>query len=153
MSTPRAVLALSILLLAPVAIAGKKGEPKQATTEEARPSELESYRHTQMESMGKHMKMLSMVAKGNVDVPGDALAHAQALHAAGQSLTVIFPEGDGNPKIDADREGFEDAAQAYIDATAALVQAAESGDMASVKAAMSGVGPTCGACHDGYRVD
>ncbi len=146
MSTPRVVIALTILLLAPVAVASK-------TTQTAVDPDLDTYRHTQMESMGKHMKMLSLIAKGRVDRPQDALGHAQALHAAGESMSGLFPAGQANPKIEADREGFEAASRGYLDATAALVTAAESGELPAIQSALSQVAPTCGACHDGFRVD
>lgn len=120
------------------------------------------YRETMMSSLGKHMKLTSMIVRGEIDRPGDRLGHAKALHAASKDMASLFPEGTGpdvvptsesKPEVWTDRPGFEAAVAAYAEATTKLVEAAKSEDDEAFKAAFQAVGKQCGACHNGYRID
>lgn len=51
------------------------------------------------------------------------------------------------------RDSFEKHTQDLTDASAALMKAAASGDEAAIKKAISGVGRTCGGCHDNFKQD
>lgn len=125
------------------------------------PGVVVEYRETLMEGMAKHMKMSGMVVKGAIDRKADLVGHARALHAASQSIPDLFPEGTGpdaiksesKPEIWTDRDGFLAANTTYAEATAKLVEVAESGDFDAFKAQFGQVGKSCGGCHDGYRVD
>jgi cytochrome c556 len=71
-----------------------------------------------------------------------------------------FPHGSGpqagvqtraRPEIWSDRGGFERAGAALLVAARALNRAAQSGDVAAVRAAMPALTRACSACHDDYR--
>ena len=119
------------------------------------------YRQVTMQAMGKHMKLSSMIVKGDVDRSKDAVAHAMALQKAGKTMLALFAEGTGpdvtktkaKAEVWSDRDGFEAAVKAYTDATTAYLEAAESGDLEAMKAKFGGVGKSCGGCHDSYEQD
>jgi cytochrome c556 len=123
---------------------------------------LVDYRHNFYESMGKHMKLSSMIVQGKVDAPADMLLHAQALHGAAKSMGNLFPAGTGPdafPKTEAlatiweDPAGFQAAIAAFDAESAKLLEVAQAGDLAGFKAQFPKVGATCGGCHDRFRED
>jgi cytochrome c556 len=72
-----------------------------------------------------------------------------------------FPAGSGpeagvktgaKPEIWSDAAGFATAVTGLQAATAKLAAAANSGDLAAVKAQVPATGGACKACHDKYRV-
>lgn len=172
-------LLLPALLLASPALAGKKKDkpaeapPAAAPAAEApaaAPAAVEpgiqaiyDYRHEVYESLGKHMKALSMIVKGQVEArPKDMVAHATALNQVSLIIPDLFPDGTGPdvvPDTEAlstiwtDRAGFDAAAATFQTESAALVQVAGSGDLDAFKAQFGKVGQSCGGCHDGYRKD
>ena len=120
------------------------------------------YRQNLYGSMGKHMKLSSMIVQGKIDAPADMLLHAQALHGAAKSLPNLFPAGTGPdafPKTEAlpaiweDAAGFQAAIDAFDAESAKLVELAQAGDVAGFKAQFPKVGATCGGCHDSFRKD
>jgi len=125
------------------------------------PQNLVKYRGQVMGAMGKHMKMSSMIIKGEVDRTKDAAYHAESLDKTAKILMALFPEGtgpdavktDAKAEVWSDSEGFKAAVKAYSDATAQYVEVASSGDMAAIKSAFGQVGKSCGGCHDSYKVD
>lgn len=56
-------------------------------------------------------------------------------------------------KIWEDMDEFQEKAQALTDASAAALAAIATGDEGAAKNALSGVGRTCGGCHDDFRVE
>jgi cytochrome c556 len=149
----RTVLALAFatLALSPLAWSGDE-KPAHPTV---------AYRHTLFEAAAKHMKMSGMIAKGEIDRPGDMLVHATALQGLSQDLVSLFPAGTGpdQAKTDAKAEiwskpaQFATAATAFKDATAGLVDAAKTNDKAKFGAALGKVGESCGGCHETFRAE
>lgn len=160
------LIVLATLVAAP-AQSGKKSkeapaEPAPAAAPAPEGQKMADYRHNLFESLGKHMKLSSMIVKGQVDLPADMKLHAHALHGAALSIPNLFPEGtdpasveetDALPSIWEDPEGFKAATQKFQDATAKLVEAADAGDLNAFKASFGAVGASCGNCHRSYRKD
>lgn len=104
--------------------------------------------------------------KANVEGTYDAAqvkAAANAIDAAANSgLGALFGPGTdkaiGEQKTAVKPELFQNGAEVgklardWAAASAELVKAAESGDVAAVKAAQGKVGGTCKACHDQFKV-
>lgn len=151
-------LALLPLLLLPVTVVAEDQAQVQGE-----PAAISKYRHNAYEGMAKHMKVLGMVAKGQVTLPqADLVAHTKALQSTGPLMKGWFPKGTGPAagvptdalqEVWKDRPGFEAAVDKYIAATDTLVAKAEAGDMKSIGLAVKNVGKTCGGCHDGFRKD
>ncbi len=116
-----------------------------------------SYRLKVMSAVGAHMGSIGAVLKGEVSFSGHVADHARALHAASMMTADIFPPGSGDGETRAKAEiwqkwaDFEKAVKAFQDATGKLVEAADSGDMAAVGAAMGNLGQSCGGCHKPFR--
>lgn len=147
------------------ALSGKKKnapEPAEPAMAPEAAQAIADYRHNLFESMGKHMRLSSMLVKGKVDAPGDMVLHAQALHSSAASIPNLFPKGtdpgsvqktDALMSIWEDPEGFKTAVSNYEAATAKLLELAKAGDAEGFKAQFGKVGATCGGCHDSYRKD
>lgn len=153
-----------VSILAVPALSGKKDKEAEMAPamDPASAASIVDYRHSLFESMGKHMKLSSYIVKGKVDRKDDMLLHAQALHGASLSIPHLFPAGTGPdafPKTEAlpsvweDADGFAQAAKNFEEASAKLVEVAQSGDLDAFKAQFGAVGKTCGGCHDGFRKD
>ncbi len=118
------------------------------------------YRQAVMGGLGAHMGAMSRIVRGEVDFAEHALGHAQALDALAGMIVDATPEGsmEGADNralavIWEDWDGFVAAAESTQEATAALVAAAEGGDLAAIGEAFGAVGQSCGACHDTYRAE
>lgn len=121
------------------------------------PDEAIKYRLLVMSSLGDHIGAIAAVLKGKVAHKSHILGHARAMQAASLMLDDIFPADSdfgltrAKPEIWQQPEKFMAAIRAFQDASAVLVQAAETGDMAAVGAALGGVGKSCGGCHKPFR--
>ena len=87
-------------------------------------------------------------------------SNALALETAARRVAGMFPKGSGAeseekttalPTIWAKPRDFKVANDKLVAAARAVQLAAATGNMERVKAAVSGVGPTCKGCHDGFR--
>ncbi len=156
---------MSPLLVAAVlwssAEAADPAQPNEAVQGE--PAAVIEYRHQAFQGMGKHLKAVSMAAKGRVTLPQkDLLLHTKALARAAQLLPGWFPPGTGAAKesksdalsaIWTNASGFQEAAGAFQTATKALVAVAEAGEADGLLPAVKKVGASCGGCHDAFRKD
>ena len=85
--------------------------------------------------------------------------YAKALHESAKTVTTIFKQDTrGTAKKNRAKDeiwtkwgDFEKAAQEFVDASAQLVAATESGDMGKVRAVMKTTGKSCGGCHKPFR--
>jgi cytochrome c556 len=120
-----------------------------------------SYRHEVFESLGAHMKALSMHVKGEVDRPADREAHAKAILEMSKIVPGLFPAGTGpdvvksteaKAEIWTDAAGFQAAAQAFRAEAEKLVAVANTTNKDEFKGQLGKVGQSCGGCHDKYRV-
>jgi cytochrome c556 len=122
------------------------------------PEDALDYRKAVMTALRGHIGAASMIARGLVENDGHLVGHARGLHAGAKELSRIFQEGsnvgesEALPVIWEDAEGFAAAIAAMEEATAAFVEAAESGDGEAIGAAFRNVGMGCRGCHDNYRV-
>ena len=116
-----------------------------------------SYRQKVMSAIGAHMGSIGAVLKGEVSFTGHVAGHARSLQAMSMVAADIFPPGSGDGETRAKAEiwtksaDFEKALKAFQDASGKLVEAADSGDMAAVGAAMGNLGQACGGCHKPFR--
>ncbi|MDR2209504.1 MAG: cytochrome c [Azoarcus sp.] len=104
--------------------------------------------------------------KANLDGTYDAAQVKAAANAiasvAGSGLGALFTPGTekaiGDQKTTVKPELFQKGAEVgklagdFAAASAELVKAADSGDVAAVKAAHGKVGATCKACHDKFKI-
>jgi cytochrome c556 len=144
---------LSTVIVGLLAV-GLLGATARATGE---PDNLIKYRQTVMSGIGAHIGAIAAVVKGEVPYAGHVAEHARALHAASLMVPDLFPPDSdfgitrAKPEIWEKWAEFETAIKAFQDASATLAEAANSGDMAAVGAALGGVGKSCGGCHKPFR--
>ena len=62
-------------------------------------------------------------------------------------------KSDALPKVWTERAAFEKRIDDLTVASEKLVKMSTSGDEAAIKAAIGGVGKTCGGCHDDFKKD
>ena len=121
------------------------------------PANVIAYRQKVMSGMASHIGAIAAVLKGEVSYAGHIAGHARAMQAASTMLPDIFPPGSGvgetraKPEIWQNWTKFETGIKALQSALARLVEAAESGDMGAIGAALGGVGDGCGGCHKPFR--
>ena len=116
-------------------------------------------RQALMTSQGVHLGALAAIAKGEAPFTELANGHAFAILKISGAITGMFPEGSGSGDTRAKAEIWSDWAkfeQAAADLTAAaggMVEAAKTGDPATIGAALGKVGATCGGCHKPFRTE
>jgi len=117
-------------------------------------------REKAMKTMGKNMKAMMKMAKG--ETPFDAAQfteHAKAVAGeANKDLVALFPADtdmgtDAKPEIWTNMDDFKARAADLKEKANALVAAAETGDQAKMTAAQGDVGKVCGGCHKKYKED
>lgn len=116
-------------------------------------------RHENYEKIGDAMKGITRELRG--DNPDLARIRAEAATIAGLAPQVPgwFPAGTGpdvgkteaKAEIWQKPEDFAAKAKAFNDAALAFNAAAQSGDLAAIRAAHADLGKSCKACHDLYR--
>ena len=116
-------------------------------------------RHEGMEAVGKANKTLRReLAAGSPNLATIRGASATMATLASRS-SRWFPKGTGpdvgktgaKPEIWQKPADFAEKSRAFEAATKQLDAAAQSGDVAVIKAAFGEVGKTCKSCHDPYR--
>ena len=143
-----------VLTVAVLAVALFAAAAAQATGD---PDEAIKYRQMVMSSLGSHIGAIAAVLKGKVAHNGHILGHAKAMQAASRMLDDIFPDDSdfgltrAKPDIWQQPGKFKTVKKAFQDASVVLVQAAESGDMGAIGAALGAVGKSCGGCHKPFR--
>ena len=144
MNKPTLFLAMAVAM-APMAV--------QADEED-----IIKYRQAEMKAMKAHMKSLGFIVKGKVPFADEAQGHADAMADLLANMTAMFPEGSdfgadttAAAAIWEDPETFAARAEDAAKAGQTLAQAAASGDMAKLGAAMGAVGKSCKGCHKAFR--
>ena len=116
------------------------------------------YRQSTFKMVGQHFGVMADMVKGKVEYDADAFAkNAEAL----AMLSQLAPNGfavegtheDSRAKkaIWEDKEDFAEKVTAFQTASAALAEAAKTGDADKAKAAFGDAGKTCKGCHTDYR--
>lgn len=147
----RTLLALLCLSLAPAAISA-----------EPTPAAITAYREVEMSALGKHMKAINILTKGELDRPAYAAGHADAIAAIARTLGELFPAGTGpgvqGIKTEAKAEiwskptEFAAAVTAFQTESAKLSELSHGTDFAAFTAQVGVVGKSCGSCHDSFKI-
>ena len=139
-------LTLTVGLLASAAYANGKHEND---------SNEVKYRHTVMEAMGNQFGAIVMVFTKRVDQPDNLKVHAKALADTATVASTLFPPGseggEALPIIWEEPDRFAAAMDDLVKKTAALSDAADSGDQAAMAAAFKAAGESCKGCHERYK--
>ena len=115
------------------------------------------YRHDVMEAMASHFAALAAIFTGRVDRPGQLEAHAEALAMTAAMTGSLFPAGSEGgaalPLAFEEPDGIAFGAEKIKTATAALAEAAASGDKGAIAKAFKTAGDGCKGCHDRYKAE
>lgn len=127
------------------------------------PQDLEAVmraRHDHYEEMGRAMKgITSQLKAGSPDVPV-IQRHAGTIAGFGPQLLGWFPEGTearegrrtrAKAEIWSDAATFRAAAQRFEQAAGAFNQAAQTGNVEQIRAALPALRQSCSNCHDRFR--
>lgn len=158
-NSPRSILHALILLAAVASASPALAKAPKSTPESEAAKPMVTYRMVLMEDMAKTMKLANMVASGQVDRTGDLAAYAAALQSA--PVGEVFPAGTGPDVVKTwakatlwtDPEGFAKVVKTYEEKAAAVSAAAQSGDMAAAKTALTDLDASCDGCHNLYRTE
>ena len=118
-----------------------------------------TYRNRVMDGVRASMGSMSDILKGKVPYNDLMLNYAKTMHEYSQTVTTIFKQDTrGTDKKTRAKDEiwenwaeFEQKSQDFVDASAAMVAAAESKDMSQMGAAMKTLGGSCGGCHKPFR--
>lgn len=111
-----------------------------------------------MKTMGKSFGPIIPIIKGESQDLEAAGAAATAMNEAVVESLTLFVEGTANGEVPGSRSKpdvwtksaeFKKAADDLIAASAALADAAKTGDVDQFKAAFQPLGAACGGCHEG----
>lgn len=126
--------------------------------QDMRPDRAIKYRQGIMQAQGWQMGVLSQMAKGDIPYNKDHAVRAATFvnELVKMSWEGYVPVSDtGNtkakPEIWKDKAKFDKYAQEVQAETPKLVAAANSGDVAQLRTALSAVGKVCNNCHDDFR--
>jgi cytochrome c556 len=119
-------------------------------------------RHAVFTMLGANMGTLGGMAKGKI--PFDAKIVEKNATRINQLSFMIADytrtdtsaykvKTDALPEVWTKRDAFEKRIDDLSSASAKLVKVSTSGDESAIKAAIGGVGKTCGGCHDNFKKD
>ena len=116
-------------------------------------------RHELMEDVGKAAKAVGAMLKGEAEYDwATAQQSLMTFRGVSGKFGELFPEGsdtgdtEAAPAIWEDRDGFNDALQAWADATAAALEASPT-TLDDAKPVLGAVFNKCKNCHDTYRIE
>ncbi|HYG29055.1 MAG TPA: cytochrome c [Allosphingosinicella sp.] len=147
---------------------GSSSEQREETVSnvaqgQATPQDVEAVRrarHDHYEEMGKAMKGINGALKGGSPDVAALRRHAALIAGYGPQLLTWFPEGSGpaegsrtraKAEIWTDGATFRARGQAFEQASAAFNRAAQSGDLAAIRAALPALKESCSNCHERFR--
>ncbi|AKQ56203.1 c-type cytochrome [Bordetella hinzii] len=127
-----------------------------AAAQFAKPQDAVKYRQAALTVMASHFSRMQPVVRGQAPYDAaqikanvDILKTLAALPWAGFGPGT--EGGDAKPEVWSNAADFKDKQQRLVDNVGKLSAAADSGDLAKVRAAFGDVGASCKACHDVYR--
>jgi cytochrome c556 len=145
------------LLLAGVAFALSAGVAQTALAQ-AKPETLVKQRQSAMTLQGKYFGPLAGMAQGKVPYNADTVAMNSAFLDAlsrmpwdGFAESTKGEKSHALPAIWSEGAKFKTAQDNFQNAVQNLVKVSRGGDEAAQKAAIGGVGKTCGGCHQDFR--
>ncbi len=126
--------------------------------QEMRPDRAIKYRQGLMYAINVNVGVLSRMAKGEIPYSKDtAVRHAKfAAELSRMPWDGFVPVSHEGPRTKAkadiwkDKAEFDKLAEAMQSEMPKLVAAAESGNLAQLKAALGPLGKSCDACHDKF---
>ena len=153
--TTKIIAACSLILATNVAIAEPAKSEKHA-------NKANHVRHAVFTMLGANMGTLGGMAKGKI--PFDAAVIEKNATRINQLSYMIDDftktdtsafkvKSDALPKVWTDRQAFEKRIQDLTSASEKLMAVAKTGEEKAIKAAIGGVGKTCGGCHDDFKKD
>jgi cytochrome c556 len=139
-------LAASIILIA----------ASPASAQFQKPEDAIKYRQSAFSLIGTHFGRIGAVVKGEVPYNKDDVAKNAAIIATlstlpWQAFGAGTEGGKAQPGIWTEAAKFKTGSEKMQTAIAELNQAAQSGNLESIKKAFSAAGQTCKACHDDFR--
>jgi cytochrome c556 len=129
-----------------------------AAAQFAKPEDAIKYRKSAMFMMSQHFGRVAAMANGKI--PFDAKAAADNAEIAMMLSKLPYAgfmdgtdkgETKAEPKIWAEKDKFNAAANTMQEAMVKLNVAAKGGNLDAIKAAAGDTGKACKACHDNYR--
>lgn len=137
--------------------AGASLMPAVTSAQDISDDDIFAMRNAAMKAIAGHMKALGAVAKGEAEADAGTVVHAIALNELAQTVPLLFngesisEKSRAKGEIWSDWAGFMKAAGDFAAATSGVAAAAESGDAATIGAALGQIGATCGGCHKPFR--
>jgi cytochrome c556 len=119
-----------------------------------------AHRQGEMKKLGGSLKAIAGFAQGANDDVGQLRRSAQTIQSVAAGMDRLFPAGTGvgvgksraKPVIWTERDAFRRRIVGLRTASAALAQAAATGDRDKVRPAFRATGAACKACHDFFQV-
>jgi cytochrome c556 len=117
-----------------------------------------AYRKAVMGAIGGHMKSMVAIIKGQVPFKEHLRGHAHGMAELAKLSIHIFPKGSDvgkttiSPAVWEKPAEFEKAKMAFVQASADLAKAADSGDMGAFTKKFGPLGGSCKGCHTNFRI-
>ena len=117
-------------------------------------------RHEHYEAMGDAMKAIGGQLKASAPSVPIIQQHAATIANYGPQILTWFPEGSGpesgrktraKAEIWSDAATFRQRAQSFEAEANRFKAAAQSGDLAAIRAGQKSLGDSCKSCHDRFR--
>jgi cytochrome c556 len=146
-------------LVAALAVLASVAAAPNAGAQFARPEDAILYRQAAFQVVRKHFGSLGAMANGKAPFDARAAsADAGVLAAVFRLPYTAFGPGTGqgantkaNPQIWQKMDEFQKDTEAHDAAMTRLIAAAQSGDLAQLKAAFGPAARTCKTCHDSFK--
>lgn len=127
-------------------------------TAQVKPEVLVKQRQAAMTLQGKYFGPMAAMAQDKAPFKADVVAYNASLLDAlarmpwdGFDASTKDAKSATLPAAFTDTAKFKAAQDQFQSAVDKLVAASKGSDMAATKAAIGGVGKTCGGCHDNFR--
>lgn len=122
----------------------------------AKPEDAVKYRQSALTLIGSHFGRMAPVVKGETDFNADQIkANVAVLKTLSTLPWDAFGKGteggNARPEVWSDAQGFKQAQDKFKASVEQLSAAADTGDLARVRAAFGDTAASCKACHDSYR--
>lgn len=111
-----------------------------------------------MKELGKNMKAIAAVAKGQAEYSAQLSGNAAQIKRIAMTIPGVFKdkvvmEGSrAKAEIWMNKSDFKMKSEALAMATDGLIAAVKTGDAGKIGAALGATGKNCGACHKLYRL-
>jgi cytochrome c556 len=127
-------------------------------TAQVKPEVMVKQRQSAMALQGKYFGPLAAMAQGKAPFKADVVAYNASLLDAlsrmpwdGFDASTKDVKSAALPAVFADMAKFKAAQEQFHGAMDKLVAASKGSDEGATKAAIGGLGKTCGGCHDNFR--